>query len=154
MLFFNAITWTRCATAMGHVNAWLDYAYYENSLLCENDPGDTCFIDDYKSEIIDVYGYLNCLHIVVPFAFVGLLEGFKKCFSNEKAILLSYLFQMLITILHVFAITAIMMMKIPEGGGKSLALLLVTLLQTMQPIFMTCPQIVSRFQSFFIKNLS
>ncbi|CAG5105427.1 Oidioi.mRNA.OKI2018_I69.chr1.g2120.t1.cds [Oikopleura dioica] len=141
MLFFNAIIWSRCATAMGHVNAWLDYAYYEDSLLCENDPGKACVVDDYKSEIIDVYGYLNCLHIVVPFMLVALLEGFKKCFSKDKAILLSYLTQMFISILHVFAITTIMMMKIPEGGGKGLPLLLVTLLQTVQPIFMTCPQI-------------
>lgn len=144
----NILVWHRCAGAMGQFNAWLDYAYSEDSLLCENDPGDDCFVEQYKSEIIDIYGYMNCLHIVLPFGIVALLSCFKKCYANDesgnKSILSSFIFQLIITLLHVVAITAIMMMKIPAGGGKGLPLALATLITTMQPIYMSCPQIVSR----------
>jgi len=143
----NIIFWIRCNSAIGQFNAWLDYAYAEDSLFCENDSGDGCFVDEYKSEIIDIYGYLNCLHVVTPFAVLALLNCFKKCFardeSGNKAILSSFIFQLSVTLLHVVAVTTIMMMKIPEGGGKGLPLALATLITTMQPFYMSCPQIVN-----------
>ena len=151
MTVVNIIVWNRCASAMGQFNAWLDYAYSEDSLLCENDPGDGCFVDENKSEIIDMYGYMNCLHVVTPFAILALLNCFKKCFASDesgnKAILSSFIFQLSVTLLHVVAITIMMMMKIPEGGGKGLPLALATLMTTMQPFYMSCPQIVKNFFS-------
>jgi hypothetical protein len=149
----NILVWHRSAAAIGQFNAWLDYAYYEDSLLCENDPGDDCFVDQYKSDIIDIYGYMNCLHIVLPFGIVALLSCFKKCYASDesgiKSILTSFIFQLSMSLLHVVAITAIMMMKIPAGGGKGLPLLLATLITTLQPIFMSCPQIVNRIPLHF-----
>ena len=142
----NIIFWIRCSSAIGQFNAWLDYAYSDEFLLCKNDPGDGCNVDQYKSEIIDIYGYMNFLHVVTPFAIVALLNCFKKCFardvSGDKAILSCLIFQLSMTLVHALLITTIMMMKIPEGGGKGLPLVLATLITTIQPFYMSCPKIV------------
>jgi len=100
----NIIFWIRCSSAIGQFNAWLDYAYSDEFLLCKNDPGDGCNVDQYKSEIIDIYGYMNFLHVVTPFAIVALLNCFKKCFardvSGDKAILSCLIFQLSMTLVH------------------------------------------------------
>ena len=52
------------------------------------------------------------------------------------------IFQLSMTLVNDLLITTIMMMKIPEGGGKGLPLALATLITTIQPFYMSCPKIV------------
>ena len=140
----------RHQSAWSQLNAWLDFTYSDLDASCENQTSinsSDCFIDEYKSSIIDSAGMLKLLHPVVSLFMYGLLRFLlkkeeKKENPSETRPMVICLIVYLVVAMAIFACkTLISPMK--SGDNTALGFAMVFSMTIYQQLIRAIPNVVS-----------